>query len=203
MLAIVFLTLVTLTPDSTQLYYATRNVSALERACAEAPDRSMELLCRYRLYPLTEDERYLDDLPDELDDASARELALLAGLWGYRAARASFPSVIRHGMRASRLMEAAQALDPTDPYVLLIDGQSLLFRPRFAGGDREAALQVFRRLVGSVAAHPDAGISPMEAQLWIWYALDRLGRPEAAALKQRLLGQDPPPLYRQFLIDPP
>jgi hypothetical protein len=189
---------------STQTYYAQQNADALERLMQEADSRFEELLCRYRLYPLTENEALLEDLPERLEDGTARELALLSGLWGYRAARASLFSAIQHGRRAEQLLEAAKAKDPNDPFVLLVEGQSLIFKPAIAGRDEEAALHRFSQL-RDVLQRVDAniGISRMEAELWRWYALHRLGIDRAPQVREQLLAVNPPPLYRQFLQDPP
>ena len=203
------LTLTMLTADSsfvasTQVHYAQQDAEALQSLLEEADSRFEELLCRYRLYPLTENESLLRDLPEALDDGSARELAVLSGLWGYRAARASLFSAIQHGRRSQALLDAAKKKDPDDPYVLLVEGQSLIFKPRLAGRDEEAALGRFERLC-VVLEHlkSDIGISMMEAELWHWYAMHRLEIDRAPAVRDELLSAGPPPLYRQFLQDPP
>lgn len=190
--------------DSTQEYYAQQNADALEELLHRADTRFEDLLGRYRLYPLTEDKELLDDLPDDLGDGSARELALLSGLWGYRASRASIFSAIRYGQRSERLLDQARTRDPDDPYVLLVEGQSLIFKPAIAGRDKEAALQRFNRLCDVLqSAAPDTGVSMTEAQLWRWYALHQLDMDNAPAVRDELLASNPPPLYRQFLQDPP
>ena len=190
--------------DSTQVYYAAQDAAALRRLCQEADDRLLDLLCRYRLYPLTQDPAHLADLPETLADASAPELALLSGLWGYRVMEASIFKIPTYGTRATRLLEQAQALDPEDPFVLLVEGQSLLFRPALFGGDPEAALHCFRTLRRQLDRTSHQGISTVEADLWIWYTLDKLGHSqEAHQLKATLLANQPPPLYEQFLRDPP
>ena len=193
--------------DLAQMYYAQKDEDALEALCArEADVRSASeaaLLCRYRLYPLTEDAAYLEDLPAELPSGSAQAQALLSGLWGFRAARAPLYKLMTYGRRAQRLIDAAHALDPDDPYVLLIEGQGLLFKPGFVGGDKAAALERFRRLRAVIERHPDVGISVMEVDLWTWYTLKKLGAEEAPALRETLLAQDPPRLYREFLLSPP
>lgn len=189
---------------STQMYYAQQNADALESLMATADSRFEELLCRYRLYPLTENEGLLENLPDHLEEGTARELALLSGLWGYRAARASIFSAIQHGRHAERLLEAAKAKDPNDPFVLLVEGQSLIFKPAIAGRDEEAALHRFSRLCDVLQrVNSNTGISAMEAELWRWYALHRLGIDRAPQVREQLLAANPPPLYRQFLHDPP
>lgn len=193
-------------PDSTHFYYAQRDVQALRRLLQDADTPGLRFLCRYRLYPLTEDERYLDDLPDvPTSDASARELALLAGLWGYRAARASFFNAMQAGRRSMRFLKTARQKEPEDPLVLLITGQSLLFRPALVGGSDEEALRHFRQLRAVIASdHPEGAVAPTEAALWTWYALRETGRQnEADALYRQLSSDDLPPLYREFLDHPP
>lgn len=193
----------TVMADSIHALYAEQNVAALQRVFEQTDDRALALLCRYRLYPLTRDPDYLDDLPTELEQPTARELALLSGLWGYRVMETSFLRVPAFGRRAARLMDHARSLDPDDPFVLLIDGQSLLFRPGLLGGDSRKALERFRRLRDELERTSDSGISILEADLWIWYAMAMLKDDEAPAFRARLLEQDLPPLYRAFLTDPP
>lgn len=49
-----------------------------------------------------------------------------------------------------------------------------------------------------------SGISQTEAHIWRWLALTEAGQPQTAeALCARLLKRDLPPLYEQFLKDPP
>lgn len=189
--------------DSTQVFYARRDAGALRSLLARSQDRAVRLLCRYRLYPLTLDPAYLDDLPDDLDDASARELALLSGLWGYKVKDASVFKLRAYGRRSTELLERAKALDPDEPFVLLVEGQSLLYRPGILGGDKRAALDRFRRLAARLRHTPDRAITPFEADLWRWYTLAKLGDAEAPALRAALLAQNPPPLYLAFLQDPP
>lgn len=189
--------------DSTQVYYAEKNVAALQELCAQADTRDADLLCRYRLYPLTQDQRYLDDLPETLTEATAQELALLSGLWGYRAAQSSLPGLVRNGRRAERLLHQARDRDPADPFVLLVEGQTLLFKPKLFGGDKREALACFERLHATVRARANSPIAPMEAELWIWYTHRRLETDEADAREAALLAQNPPPLYREFISDPP
>ncbi len=185
--------------EKTQAYYAQKDAGALEALLARAEGREDAFLCRYRLYPLTENAAHIATLPENAEDGSARAMALLAGLWGYRASRGSLFQKITYGRRSQRLLDAARAQDSLDPYVLLIEGQSLLFRPALVGGNAREALRRFRRLRSVLEHHPDAGIAPMEADLWTWYALDTLGSDEAPALRRKLLAQNPPPLYREFL----
>jgi tetratricopeptide (TPR) repeat protein len=204
MLFVLFLAVSLLSPfaQEVQHAYAHQKPDSLRTLLTKANSRTDSLLVRYRLYPLTEDASLLDGLPSDLSDGSARERALLSGLWSYRAGEASVFNVIQYGRRSADLLKKAKAQDPDDPYVLLVEGQSLLFRPAIAGRDVGAAVQCFEQL--AALADTDGGIPTMEAQVWQWLALMEAGRTEAAqALHQRLLEQDPAPLYRQFLEDPP
>ncbi|WP_051141278.1 hypothetical protein [Salisaeta longa] len=190
--------------DSVQANYAQQDVAALRSLLQQADTRMHRLLCRYRLYPLTEEGDIIEDIPEDLPNGSARELALLSGLWAYRAGEASFFGAIRYGRRSQDLLEKARARDPNDPYVLLVAGQSLMFRPAIAGRDLEAAAQHFQRLVDVVHAHTSAGIAMAEAKTWLWMAyraLEWTGK--ADRLRAELLAGGLPSLYTQFLNDPP
>ena len=189
--------------DSTQIYYAEQDVEALQRLFARTNDRELALLCRYRLYPLTQDPVYLADLPTELENATARELALLSGLWGYRVMETSVFKVPTYGKRATRLLDEAKAIDPREPFVLLIDGQSLLFRPKIFGGDKREALVQFNKLCDVLPGTHAPGISTIEAGLWVWYTRKKMKDTDADSLRAELLAQNPPPLYKAFLLDPP
>ena len=190
-------------PDTLASLYAHNDSAGLVRLHARVRTTSDELLYRYRLYPLTLDPRYLRDIPDESDCRSARDFALLAALWAYRAAEAPPWKLPVFGMRSDRLLEHARSLDPDEPYVLLVDGQSLLYRPGLFGGSAEQALKVFERLRTVLRRRPTPGISPFEPEVWIWYTLQKLDRPNTDRVRDRLLAQGPPPLFHQFLIDPP
>jgi hypothetical protein len=182
--------------------YAHQEADTLQTLLEQADSRADSLLVRYRLYPLTENASLLDGLPSELPGASARESALLSGLWSYRAGEASIFNAVQYGRRSASILERAKEQDPDDPYVLLIEGQSLLFRPAIAGRDPSGAATRFERLTAQ--ADTTAGITTMEAQVWRWLALKEAGRTsEAQRLHDRLLADNPAPLYRQFLEDPP
>lgn len=203
-LAVITLAVASLTPaDSTQTFYAAKDTRALETLCAGAATPEQTLLCRYRLFPLTEDQAYIAVLPDEPSASTARELALLAGLWGYRAATGGIFQMPKNGGRSDRFLQAALAKDPDEPYALFVEGQSLIFRPGFAGGDKREALARFDRLRALLAEHPGCGISADEVDLWRWYALVKLRDPAAQTLWNDLSHRDLPPLYREFLQDPP
>lgn len=184
--------------------YAQQDVETLRTLLERADSRSDSLLVRYRLYPLTEDASVLEALPERLETGTAQERALLSGLWSYRAGEASFLHVISYGRRSTRVLDRAKSTDPDNPYVLLIEGQSLLFRPAIAGQDPEAAVERFSSLVQRIEKNTVLGISTVEASAWKWLALREAGRTEEArALHERLTSKTLPPLYRQFLNDPP
>jgi hypothetical protein len=190
--------------DSVQAYYSAQEPDGLRMLVDRADSRLEALMARYRLYPLTEDASVIDGVPSGLEDGSARELAILSGIWAYRAGEASFINAARYGRRSVNLLEEARAADPDEPYVLLVGGQSLLFRPSIAGRDVEAAVDHFRRLIDRVEQHPHVGIARTEARSWLWLALREAGRAaDAQALHDDLTAGDLRSLYRQFLDDPP
>lgn len=195
-------------PDSVATLYARKDHRGLDRLRAEASTVSDELLLRYRLYPLTRDSEVIGDLPDASECRSARELALLSALWAYRLADAPPWRIPAYGRRADALLQRARELDPDDPFVLLVEGQSALYRPAIFGGSAEAALDRFTRLrdrlrTAEATGTPVEGLPLIESEVWVWYTLRKLGRGDSNALRDRLLAQRPPPLYREFLLDPP
>ena len=190
--------------EQVQEAYSSENPQALRSLLSEATNRADSLLVRYRLYPLTEDAEVLKSIPEHLEDGSAREWALLSGLWSYRAGEASMLNAMRYGRRSVDLLETARSLDPDNPYVLLIGGQSLLFRPAVAGQDAEEAARRFQRLVEVVSKNPGTGIAKTEARMWEWLALRSAGQSDSAnELRETLLSTNPPPLYEAFIHDPP
>lgn len=197
-------TLMTPLAEATQSAYAEENVRELRSLFERADSRVDSFLVRYRLYPLTENEELLDDIPSSLSSGSAREYALLSGLWAYRAGEASVFSVIQYGRRSSQLLETAKKQDADAPFVLLVEGQSLLFRPRIAGRDLDAAAERFEQLAQIVRGSEVPGISLTEANVWRWLALREADRSKKAeALCKSLRERELPPLFQQFLDDPP
>ncbi len=129
--------------EATQTAYAQQDADRLRALFDRASSRADSLLVRYRLYPLTEDASVLDGLPSSLSDGTAREYALLSGLWAYRAGEASIFSAVTYGRRSTNLLEEAKTQAPNAPFVLLVEGQSLLFRPSIAGKDPDGAARRF------------------------------------------------------------
>lgn len=189
--------------DAAHRAYAEENPEALRALVEISRTREDTLLLRYRLYALTARPGLIADIPTDLDSASARELALLSALWGYRTKDLGLLELYVVGRRTMGLLDRALALDPQDPLVTLIDAQSLLFRPALAGGSRRRALERLRELQTQVRRAPSCGVSRLEADTWLWYALERNDDPAADAARAALEAQPLPPLYRKFLADPP
>lgn len=209
LLALLLLVTPPATPDPSpcsalETSYAQMDIDAIVRLHLSASSQPERFLCLYRLFPLTRDASLLDDLPRDLDeDASARDLALLAALWSYRIETAGLLGKMTVARRIVNLLDRARERGPLDPYVLLVEGQSLLYRPKIAGGGADKALDRFRALRSRVGDGDACGISRTEVDAWIWFTLAKMDDPGAGALRDRLLAQNPPPLFRQFLTDPP
>ncbi|MBE0595523.1 MAG: hypothetical protein IH616_24310 [Gemmatimonadales bacterium] len=183
--------------------YAAEDPEGLRALVEFARTREDTLLLRYRLYALTQRPGLIIDIPSDLDSASARELALLSALWGYRTRDLGLLELYVVGRRTMGLLERALELDPEDPLVMLIDAQSLLFRPAIAGGSKRGGLERLRALQTRVHRTPACGVSRVEADAWLWYALDKNNDPAADSLRAELQSQPLPQLYRRFLADPP
>ncbi|HYE95881.1 MAG TPA: hypothetical protein VD962_06695 [Rubricoccaceae bacterium] len=189
--------------DSLTHYYAQHDVAGVRRLLGRATTREERLLVLYRLFPLTLDDAWLADLPSERGMTSAREMALLAALWAYRAKNAPAWRLPFFGRRSEGILRRAQRIDPAEPYVLLVDGQSRYYKPAVFGGDAAAAYRQFVRLRDRLRGRTVPGLHPLEAEVWMWMSLRRLGHADAEPLRQRLLARRPPPLFRQFLLSPP
>ena len=190
--------------DSLTVYYARQDTARVEGLFRRrARSREDRLLCLYRLYPMTLDRGYLRAIPAEAGVTSARELALIAAMWAYRASSGPAYRLPVDGRRSERILGLALARDPDDPYALLVRGQSLYYKPRVFGGDIAEARQTFERLRAVLGRRPVPGLHPFEAEVWLWMCVRRQNAVEGVALRQRLLARRPPPLFRQFLVDPP
>ena len=190
--------------DSLTYYYAQQNRSAIDRLYRhKARNLRDRLMCRYRLFPLTMNEAYLADMPSDQGVTSARSLALISALWAYKAANGPAINLPTHGRRSERILNRALEIDPHEPYALLIKGQSLYYKPSWFGGDAAEAKRTFEQLRQVLSRRSVPGIHPFEAEVWIWMAVRKLDSNQGRALQRRLLAQNPPPLFRQFLTDPP
>lgn len=190
--------------DSLTVYYARQDTSGVERLYRRrARTREDRLLCLYRLYPMTLDPAYLRDIPSETGVTDARELALIAAMWGYRAASGPAYRLPIDGRRSERVLGRALDRDADEPYALLVRAQTLYYKPRVFGGDVAEARRTFERLRTVLARRTVPGLHPFEAEVWVWMCVRRQDAAAGRALRDRLLARRPPPLFRQFLVDPP
>jgi len=183
--------------------YASGEPTALRELVALAETREDTLLLRYRLYALTQSKGLILDLPEDVEQASARELALLSALWAYHVPEARLLQLAVVGRRTMKYLNRALDADPDDPLVMLIDAQSLLFRPGIAGGSKERGLDRLTALREQLASGPSCAVSPLEAEVWYWYALHKNNDPRATEVYDRLMAGPLPDLYRRFLQSPP
>lgn len=117
--------------------------------------------------------------------------ALQSACYGYLANLGGM-AAIRNGSRSGKSMEAALALAPQNPRVVLLDGFGVYFRPKFVGGDPLKGCQRFAeavRLFGVTSAGTALGSSPTviewgsaEAHYWQGRCQQQAG--DAAAAKQ-------------------
>ena len=189
--------------DSLTYYYVRQDARALRRLLRAAQTREEKLLVRYRLYPLTQDKRDIGDIPSDRGVTAPRELALISALWAYRASSGPAWRLPTYGRRSERILDAARARSARDPYVLLVRGQSLYYKPGVFGGDVGEAKTTFETLRSVLGNRGIPGLHPAEAEIWIWMCERKLDPEAAAATRQRLMRRRLPPLFRQFLQDPP
>jgi hypothetical protein len=189
--------------DTIAARYAAMDHAALEQLRARATTLSEDLLLRYRLYPLSLDPRLLEGLPPDDACRTARDCALHSALLSYRVARAPVLQVPRLARRSDALLARAVELDEADPFVRLVRGQNLLYRPAIFGGTASGALEQFVALRDDLRRRAAAGLPLIEAEVWVWYTLRKLERGDTDSLRDRLLAHGPPPLFREFLLDPP
>lgn len=107
------------------------------------------------------------------DPKFAEAYALQSACYGYLANLGGF-AAIRNGSRSGKSIEAALALAPRDPRVLLVDGFGVYFRPKFVGGDKGKGCARFREAAaafdtGAGAGGGKGGIDwgAAEAHLWV------------------------------------
>ena len=189
--------------DSLTHYYVRRDIQGVRRLARLARTREDRLLVTYRLFPMTMDRDVIADIPSDDGVRSARQLALIAALWAYRAANGPKINLPTYGRRSERILNEAKAIDAREPYVLLVEGQSLLYKPGIFGGDAQEAKARFQQLKRVLGREGVPGLHPFETDIWIWMCERKLDRERANALRRELLARRPPPMFRQFLVDPP
>lgn len=119
-----------------------------------------------------------------LDAKSADAFALQSACYGYLATLGGF-GAISNGRKSGKAMDAALALEPRNPRVVLVDAISYTFRPRIAGGDKakaytraqEAATLFDTNKPGTALL---AGWGPAEAWYWVGRGAEHAGNTTAA-----------------------
>lgn len=106
------------------------------------------------------------------DPKFADAFALQSACYGYLADLGGM-AAIRNGSRSGKSMEAALALQPRNPRVMLVDGFGRFFRPKFVGGDTGKGCARFREAAAAFDAGAGAGggkggidWGAAEAHLW-------------------------------------
>jgi stage V sporulation protein SpoVS len=188
--------------DQVQVAYNNRNAREVRRLMNAATNQSDKFLAIYRLYPLTEDGTILANLPADPNRENAKDKALLSALWSYKI-NEDRSLMMTLGTRIIRLLNSSERLNAQNPFVLLIVGQSLLYKPAVFGGSAARALQKFQALKRQIQAEAICGLSIWDADVWIWYAMHKKRDRGAEAFKQELYRNNPPVIYREFLNNPP
>ena len=121
------------------------------------------------------------------DPRFAEAHALQSSCSGYLAGLGGF-GAIRDGSRSGKALEAAQAIAPKNPRVMLTDAFGLYARPKIAGGDKVQACVKFREAAAAFDATPPtaadtaAGIAwgAPEAHYWVGRCAAEAGNAAAA-----------------------
>lgn len=117
---------------------------------------------------------------------SAEALALQSSCYGYLAGLGGM-GAIRNGSRSGKAVEAAVALEPKNPRVILADGFGVYHRPKFVGGDKAKGCAKFREAAAAFDAGAGAGAVPggiawgaAEAHYWVGRCAADAGNAAAA-----------------------
>lgn len=128
-----------------------------------------------------------------LDAAVARDpklaegFALQSACYGYLTGTVGFPRVISLGKASGKAMDAAIALEPRNPRVILVDGIGLFFRPKIAGGDKAKSLARCKEAAAAFdAARPAVPGQPAwgHAEAWYWVGRGSEDARDPATAKQ-------------------
>lgn len=95
----------------------------------------------------------------------AEGYALQSACYGYLANLGGL-AAIRNGSRSGKAIEAALALAPTNPRVMLVDGFGVYYRPAFVGGDKAEGCKRFVAAAASFANSPDERVAALEGHDW-------------------------------------
>lgn len=131
-----------------------------------------------------------------LDPESAEAWALLNSVYGRQISLSPMKGMLL-GRRSQRALDKAQELAPDNPRVVLTAAMSDFNTPGMWGGDKERAMEGFRRAAALFAVEEPADpLHPVwghrEVYAWIGLAhLDRDERDEAKAAFEKALEIDP------------
>jgi tetratricopeptide (TPR) repeat protein len=119
------------------------------------------------------------------DPKFAEAHALQSSCYGYLAGLGGF-GAIRNGTRSGKAVEAALALEPKNPRVMLTDAFGLYVRPKIAGGDKVKGCVKFREAAaafdaaGTAASAPGMNWGAAEAHYWVGRCASETGNAAAA-----------------------
>lgn len=119
------------------------------------------------------------------DPKFGEAFALQSACYGYLAGLGGF-GAIRNGTRSGKAVEAALALEPRNPRVLLVDSFGLYQRPKIAGGDKLKGCEKFRGAAaafdsaGAAASTPPIGWGAPESHYWAGRCATEAGNAAAA-----------------------
>lgn len=111
--------------------------------------------------------------------------ALQSACYGYLAGLGGF-GAIRNGTRSGKAVEAALAIEPRNPRVLLVDAFGLYQRPKIAGGDKVKGCVKFREAAaafdaaGAAAGTPAIGWGAPESHFWAGRCANEAGNAAGA-----------------------
>ena len=132
----------------------------------------------------------------DLDDQCADAYALRSSVYGMKISQNPLRAMTL-GRTSSETMERALELEPKNPRVVLLSAQSDFHTPGMFGGDRDEALDGFKRAAELFEEEsPDAPLQPQwgheEAYAWVGIAHSEEGRyDEAEAAFERALEINP------------
>ena len=130
------------------------------------------------------------------DEQAAEACALLSSVYGRQISLSPLKAMLL-GPRSGRAMEKAERLAPDNPRVVLAAAMSDFNTPKMWGGDKERAMEGFRKAAALFAEQKPAGpLHPVwghgEVHAWIGLAhLDRDERAEAKAAFEKALEIEP------------
>jgi tetratricopeptide (TPR) repeat protein len=102
---------------------------------------------------------------------SFEALALQSACYGYLANLGGM-AAIRNGSRSGKSIEAALALAPKNPRVILVDGFGLYFRPKFVGGDKGKGCARIREAAQAFDSNNSNGVASASGSALDWGAAE-------------------------------